>query len=163
MCASRASDWKATVNRAAFALALLTAGMAMAESAEPAQEATVASRANAGGAALAALELEARREALETLQRDVEAKVEALRKLREEAEANLQKKEREGVEDFGKLVKFYEAMKAKNAARLLEELPLDVAADVVSSMKARQAGKILNAMKAGRAVQISRRMAGEKK
>ena len=110
--------------------------------------------------ALEVLELEARRQALEIVERDLERKVEALRKLREEAEAQREVQEHERGRDLGKLVKFYQAMKPKNAARLLEELPLDLAAEVLSTMKAREAGKVLNAMKPGRAVQLSRRMAG---
>ncbi len=110
--------------------------------------------------ALEVLDLEARRQALEILERDLERKVEALRKLREEAEAQREVQEHERGRDLGKLVKFYQAMKPQNAARLLEELPLDLAAEVLSTMKAREAGKVLNAMKPGRAVQLSRRMAG---
>ena len=115
--------------------------------------------ASADDAALENLELEARRQALETLERDLERKVEALQKLRKETEAEMKVQEREHSQDLGKLVKFYSAMKPKSAARLLEELPLDLAAEVLGTMKAREAGKILNSMKPSRAVSMSRRMA----
>ena len=119
--------------------------------------------ASADDAALENLELEARRQALEALERDLERKVDALQKLRKETEAEMQVQEREHSQDLGKLVKFYSAMKPQNAARLLEELPLELAAEVLGAMKAREAGKILNTMKPSRAVSLSRRMAGGEK
>jgi flagellar motility protein MotE (MotC chaperone) len=138
-------------------VALLIVGLALlgAEAAQPA--------ASPDDAALENLELEARRLALETLERDLERKVEALQKLREETQAELQVQEREHDQDLEKLVKFYQAMKPQKAALLLEELPLDLAAEVLGTMKPREAGKILNSMKPSRAVQLSRRMAGAEK
>lgn len=120
-------------------------------------------KAPTGEAALQALDLEARRQALEMLERDLEAKVQALQELREETEASLRAQQKQQTEDLKTLVKLYEAMKPKSAARLLEELPVALAAEVLSSMKARGAGKILNAVAPARAVQISRRLAGNQK
>jgi flagellar motility protein MotE (MotC chaperone) len=119
--------------------------------------------APSGEAALQALDMEARRQALEMLERDLEAKVQALQQLREETEASLREQQKQQTEDLQTLVKLYEAMKPKSAARLLEELPVDLAAEVLSAMKSRGAGKILNAVAPARAVQISRRLAGKQK
>jgi flagellar motility protein MotE (MotC chaperone) len=118
---------------------------------------------SASDAALQALDLEARRQALAMLERDLEAKLLSLEELRKETEASLKAQREEQTEDLQTLVKLYEAMKPKSAARLLEELPVDLAAEVLSTMKARGAGKILNAVKPARAVQISRHMAGKKR
>lgn len=118
---------------------------------------------SASDAALQALDLAARRQALEILERDLEAKLDSLEELRKETEASLKAQREEQTEDLQTLVKLYEAMKPQNAARLLEELPVDLATKVLSTMKARGAGKILNVVKPARAVQISRRMAGTKR
>jgi flagellar motility protein MotE (MotC chaperone) len=115
------------------------------------------------GGAIEGLELEARRQALETLEKDLEAKLEALEELRKQAEASLEVQQKARTDDVEKLVKFYQAMKPQNAARLLEELPLDLAVEVLSAMKVREAGKVLNSIKRERAVQISRLMAGKKR
>ena len=107
-----------------------------------------------------ALELEVRQAALEVLAQDTEAKLAELSKLRREMESLLQPAEQEAEEDLTTLIQFYQSMKPKNAASLLEKLPPRLAADLLSAMKTRQAGKILDAMAPARAVRISRLMAG---
>ena len=68
--------------------------------------------------------------------------------------------EQKAERDLDTLIKFYQAMKAKKAAALLEKLPAELAAEVLGSMKSRQAGKILDAMQPAPAVRISQLMAG---
>jgi flagellar motility protein MotE (MotC chaperone) len=141
---------------------LMVSGALLLGADEPASVGSVPSPST-GAAALDALELEGQRQALEMLQRDVESKLEALEELRKQAEASLKVQKKAHTEDLEKLVKFYQAMKPQNAARLLEELPLNLAAEVLSAMKVREAGKIMNSIKTQRAVQISRRMAGNRR
>jgi flagellar motility protein MotE (MotC chaperone) len=107
------------------------------------------------------LEVEAREAALRALELDLAAKIEELRKLKETTLAAIQAKEEAEAAHRATLVGFYQAMKPGAAAGLLEKLPLSLASEVLSSMKARQAGKILNVMEKSRAVQISKRMVGK--
>jgi flagellar motility protein MotE (MotC chaperone) len=109
--------------------------------------------------ARAAIELDARKAALLALQHDIEAKLEELRRLRAEAAASLETREQEHKVELGKLVAFYQSMKPKKAAELIEKLPLTMATEVLGSMKARSAGKILDQMQSERAVEISRQLA----
>lgn len=113
--------------------------------------------------AVQALELEVRESALRLLEEDLERRLAELTALREEVSAVLAPGEEESDRDLKTLISFYQAMKPKNAALLLEKLPMPLAADVLASMKTREAGKILNVMAPERAVRISRLMAGEKR
>ena len=106
------------------------------------------------------LELEAREVALRVLEGDLRHKIDELTELREAATAAILPQERKKAEQLQTLISFYQAMKPKQAARLLESLSLPLAADVLASMKSRTAGKILNVMDRDRAVVISKRMAG---
>ncbi len=109
------------------------------------------------------LELEVRATALRELEQDLNPKIQTLEELRQQALAVIEPGEKERQGKLDTLIKFYQAMKPKSAARLLEKLPTPLAADVLSSMKSRGAGKILNVMNADKAVRLSKRMAGQKK
>ena len=107
------------------------------------------------------LDLEAREQALRLLERDLDAKLEQLKQLRQLVAQTIEPAEARRQADIKKLVSFYGAMKPQSAATLLEKLPRPLSADVLSAMKARDAGKILNVMRSDRAVQISKLMAGQ--
>ncbi len=109
------------------------------------------------------LELEVKATALRELERDLDQKIQTLEELRQQALAVIEPGEKERQGKLDTLIKFYQAMKPQSAARLLEKLPTPLAADVLSSMKSRGAGKILNVMNADKAVRLSKRMAGQKK
>jgi flagellar motility protein MotE (MotC chaperone) len=130
-----------------------------ASTAESAEEAVPAPPTPADLAARA-LEIEAREAALREVERSVRAQIEELRTLRQEALAVLEPERQQREDEIKKLVAFYQNMKPKNAANLIEELPLDLATAVLSRMKTREAGKILNVMGSKRAVQISQAIAG---
>ncbi len=109
------------------------------------------------------LELEVRATALRELEQDLDQKIQTLEELRQQALAVIEPGEKERQGKLDTLIKFYQAMKPQSAARLLEKLPTPLAADVLSSMKSRGAGKILNVMNADKAVRISKLMAGQMK
>ncbi len=111
--------------------------------------------------AVQALELEARKGALRLLEEDLERRLAELTALSAEVSAALVPREEQSDRDLETLISFYQAMKPKSAAQLLEKLPAQLAAEVLAAMKTREAGKILNVMAADRAVRISRLMAGE--
>ena len=105
-----------------------------------------------------ALELEARESALRVLEADIGQTLEELEGLHDRvvkfvAPGNAARKERLEI-----LISFYQAMKPKQAALLLEQLPLQLAVEVIGAMDSRGAGKILNVMKPSRAVRISNLM-----
>jgi flagellar motility protein MotE (MotC chaperone) len=129
-----------------------------AEPAEPADEGPLERERLHSDAAMA-IELDARKAALLALQHDIESKLEELRRLRAEAQASLEAQEKEHRIELGKLVAFYQSMKPKKAAELIEKLPLRMASEVIAAMKARSAGKILDQMQSEKAVEISRYMA----
>jgi flagellar motility protein MotE (MotC chaperone) len=108
-----------------------------------------------------ALELEAREAALRALEGELDRKLDEMRSLREQTAMAIEPAEERRKADVQKLVAFYQAMKPASAAKLLEELPRPLAADVLGSMKARDAGKILNKMNTERAAQLSKWMAGQ--
>lgn len=109
------------------------------------------------------LELEVRETALRELEQDLNQKIQTLEELRQQTLAIILPGEKERQGQLDTLIKFYQAMKPQSAARLLEKLPTPLAADVLSSMKSRGAGKILNVMNADKAVRISKLMAGQKR
>lgn len=129
---------------------------------EPAGESASAA-ATPEANAIEALDLEARRVALEALGSALAAKIDELAKLRVELATLVEPVEAETQADTKKLIEFYQAMKPKSAAVLLEQLPPELAANVLSAMTSRSAGKILNVMAPARAVLISRLMAGSKR
>ncbi len=106
-----------------------------------------------------ALEIEARQAALRMLEADLARKLGELLAAREKLDKALTAEESPEA-DLSTLIGFYQAMKPKNSARLLEKLPAGLASDVLSAMSPRSAGKILNVMKPDRAVKISKLMAG---
>jgi flagellar motility protein MotE (MotC chaperone) len=110
-----------------------------------------------------ALEAQVRAQALRLLESDADAKLAELARLREQLEAELAPGEEKAARELDTLIKFYEAMKPKKAAVLLEKLPAGLAAEVLGAMKSRQAGKVLDAMQPAPAVRISQLMAGKKR
>lgn len=109
------------------------------------------------------LELEVRKQALRLLEADADAKLGELARLREQLEAKLEPTEQKAARELDTLIRFYQAMKPKKAATLLEKLPAELAADVLGAMKSRQAGKILDSMQPAPAVRISQLMAGRRR
>ena len=109
------------------------------------------------------LELEVRETALRELEQDLNQKIQTLEELRQQTLAVILPEEKERQGQLDTLIKFYQAMKPQSAARLLEKLPTPLAANVLSSMKSRGAGKILNVMNTDKAVRISKLMAGQQK
>jgi flagellar motility protein MotE (MotC chaperone) len=110
-----------------------------------------------------ALEAEVRKHALALLEADADAKLAELARLREELEGQLEPAEVASARDLETLIDFYQAMKPKKAAVLLEKLPAELAAEVLGAMKSRQAGKVLDAMQPAPAVRISKMMAGKRR
>jgi len=80
-------------------------------------------------------------ERLKILRADLQAQIEQLKKLKQELEVMQKGLEGKRQEQLTKVVKIYEAMAAEEAAKALEKLDDDTAVQILSSLKARSAGR----------------------
>ncbi len=117
--------------------------------------------------------LSARREQLETRERDVEQretlllaaerrideKIAELGKLQNTIEGLIVKHDEQSEKQMLSLVKIYESMKPKDAARIFEELDMIVLLEVVERMKERKTAPILASMNPKRAKAITLELA----
>ncbi|WP_417430102.1 MotE family protein [Kiloniella sp.] len=117
--------------------------------------------------------LSARREQLETRERDVEQretlllaaerrideKITELGKLQNTIEGLIVKHDEQSEKQMLSLVKIYESMKPKDAARIFEELDMIVLLGVVERMKERKTAPILASMDPKRAKEITLELA----
>lgn len=114
------------------------------------------------------LELDARERDLQTreallraAQQELDLKYKELSELRTQIEGLLNKQSEE-QERIGSLVKIYEGMKPKDAARIFDTLDLDVLVTVMSRMSERKLSPVLAAMNPERARTITIMLAEEK-
>lgn len=107
-------------------------------------------------------ELKRKEDRLKTMERDLEEKIEELKRvqLRIDQQVTLRKDlEQQGIL---KLAKVYEGMPAEEAAKLIETMDRDVAVQVLSNMRGRQAGKILASVNPEIASRISEQIVKKK-
>ena len=97
-------------------------------------------------------------ERLKILRADLQAQIEQLKKLKQELEVVQKGLEGKRQEQLTKLVKIYEAMAAEEAAKALEKLDDDTAVQLLSSLKARSAGKIMGQLDPARAAALSKKV-----
>jgi flagellar motility protein MotE (MotC chaperone) len=106
----------------------------------------------------------AQREALlKAAENEIDQKVTELTKLREEIKGLLSKQSAEEQQNVGRLVKIYEGMKPKDAARIFNTLDMDVLLAVVSNMSERKSAPIIAAMDAERAKTLTLFLAEQQK
>lgn len=91
-------------------------------------------------------ELAAREALLQAAQRRIEEKVGGLEDLKKSIEALLQQQDDQTDSQYLSLVKIYENMKPKDAARIFEEMEMAVLIPVVKRMKERKTAPILAKM-----------------
>lgn len=101
-------------------------------------------------------ELEQREILLRAVEQRIEEKAGGLRAL-------LKQQENQTEDQYTSLVKIYESMKPKDAARIFEEMDLAVLMPVVERMKERKTAPILAKMSAGRARAITTQLAQRRK
>jgi flagellar motility protein MotE (MotC chaperone) len=97
-------------------------------------------------------------ERLKILRADLQAQIEQLKKLKQELEVMQKGLEGKRQEQLTKVVKIYEAMAAEEAAKALEKLDDDTAVQILSSLKARSAGKIMGQLDPARAAALSKKV-----
>ncbi len=104
------------------------------------------------------------REALiDASQQEINKKFEELIGLRDEIQNLLKKQSEEENARIASLVKIYEGMKAKDAARIFNTLDMDILLDVVSKMSERKSAPIIAEMDAERARGLTTMLAEQKK
>ncbi len=97
-------------------------------------------------------------ERLKILRSDLQAQIEQLKKLKQELEVMQKGLEGKRQEQLTKVVKIYEAMAAEDAAKAIEKLDDDTAVQILSSLKARSAGKIMGQLDPARAAELSKKV-----
>lgn len=108
-------------------------------------------------------ELAVREALLKTAEQEIDQKYQELVSLREEIQELLVQQTDEEKRRIASLVKIYEGMKPKDAARIFNTLDLDILLDVVSKMSERKSAPILAAMTAERARSLTIMLAEQKK
>lgn len=103
--------------------------------------------------------LDEREALLQAAERRIEEKVVELKSLQARIEALLKQHEEQTEAQYRSLVKIYSNMKPKDAARIFEELEMDVLLAVVERMKERKAAPILAKMNADKAKSITTELA----
>lgn len=103
--------------------------------------------------------VEEREALLQAAERRIEEKVDDLKALQKRIEVLLKQYEEQTESQYRSLVKIYENMKPKDAARIFEELDMDVLLPVVERMKERKTAPILAEMNADKAKAITTELA----
>lgn len=105
----------------------------------------------------------ATREALlEAAERELNQKVREMNAVRDEIKGLLAQQSEQEQERVNSLVRIYEGMKAKDAARIFNTLDMDVLIDVITRMSERKSAPILAEMNAERARSVTILMAQQK-
>jgi len=110
-----------------------------------------------------AQDLDTRENLLQLAERRLDARIARLEELRTVVEAHLDTYETQEDERLRNLVRIYESMKPKEAARIFQDLEMNVLLDVVSRMRAQQSAKILAAMEPERAKSVTTELIERKK
>jgi flagellar motility protein MotE (MotC chaperone) len=92
---------------------------------------------------------------LKTLHSEVDKKLDELKSLREELLVLLGRKDEEEAKRIQELSKMYEKMDPVQAASLLASLEEELAIGILSGMKSRSAGKVLNNIEKQKAARLS--------
>jgi flagellar motility protein MotE (MotC chaperone) len=107
-------------------------------------------------------EMSTREALLKAAEREIDQKYQELSQLRGEIEKLLEKQSEEEQARMQSLVKIYEGMKAKEAARIFDTLDLDILVSVMSKMSERKLSPVLAAMNPERARTVTILLAQEK-
>mgnify|MGYP001627742863 CR=1 FL=1 len=107
-------------------------------------------------------ELVTREALLQAAEKEIDRKYQEMDALRSQIEQLLEDQSKEEKERIASLVKIYEGMKPKEAARIFDTLDLDVLVNVVSLMSERKLSPVLAAMNPERARTVTIMLAEQK-
>lgn len=93
----------------------------------------------------------------------LEDKIKQLEKIRQNIGSVLKEKTVSDSEKVDRLVEFYSNMKPQNAAKVFEELNENLAVEVLTRIKKKNAADIMNLIKADKAQRLSEKFAGYRK
>ncbi len=102
-----------------------------------------------------AVELEMRENLLSATEKRIEEKIAELKKLEATIKAKLKQYDEQEEAKMKSLVKIYENMKPKDAARILEELDMDILLEVAERMREAKMAPILALMNSNKAKAIT--------
>jgi flagellar motility protein MotE (MotC chaperone) len=100
-------------------------------------------------------ELAARARMLEAIEARANEQVQALRAARTSLEGTLERVDREAEAEIARLVKIYENMKPKEAARIFEAMPAEIAAGFVRRMAEQKSALVMGNLDARHAYAIT--------
>jgi flagellar motility protein MotE (MotC chaperone) len=112
-------------------------------------------------------DLSTREQLLKAAELRMEAKLKELKDIQQKINASLQQHDEEQEAKLKSLVKIYETMKPKDAARIFEQLDMPILLDVVERMKETKVAPVIAGMDSEKAKQLTtemakrRRLAGE--
>ncbi len=107
-------------------------------------------------------DLRTREALLQAAEKNLEQKYKELSDLRSEVQDLLKQQNEEETARIASLVKIYEGMKAKDAARIFDTLDMDVLLEVMGKMSERKSAPILAAMNPERARSVTIMLAEQK-
>ena len=106
-------------------------------------------------------EMSIKENALDALKQYVENKIDSLEKLQQEMQGTLVEYKSQENEKTARLVKIYESMKPKDAAKIFEQLSLGILLDVAEHMKETRLASILAEMKPEKAKELTAAIANK--
>lgn len=100
-------------------------------------------------------DLELREQVLKATEAKLEKRMQELKALEMKLDQRRKAEEKQAAEEIMDLVKIYESMKAKNAARIFDRLDLDIMLKVVKQMQPRKMADVLSEMSPEMAEQLT--------
>ncbi|QUS54739.1 MotE family protein [Pseudovibrio brasiliensis] len=100
-------------------------------------------------------DLELRAQVLAAAEARLNKRFQELKALEAKIDSEVERKEKQAAEEIMDLVKIYESMKAKNAARIFNRLDLDIMLKVVKQMQPRKMADVLSEMDPEMAEQLT--------
>lgn len=108
-------------------------------------------------------EVALREKMLQATEQSIDTKLNELKSLSEEVKGMLVVQNKEEETKITSLVKIYEAMKPKDAARIFDEMDMDVLLMVAGRMSERKVAPVLAAMSAEKAKDVTQELAAQQK
>jgi flagellar motility protein MotE (MotC chaperone) len=100
--------------------------------------------------------------ALQALDKELQSRLTQIEQIKQEVDITLKKIDTQEKQELKGLVKIYEGMKPKDAAKILNQIDLNTLRDIVELMNQRKASEILGSMDEGRVKDLTLSMAGQK-
>lgn len=106
--------------------------------------------------------IDMRERVLDAMEQRIDGKIGEMKSIEAQVQAYLKSYDEKHIQNMQSLVKMYESMKPKDAARILEQLQMDVLLEVATNMKERQMASIMAEMSPDSAKALTMEMATRK-